>query len=103
MAGGAVRHVDVFADLADHIAKLVERVASQSEDLLPTWSMRSVVDAVWAMRGVVLIVAVTVVAEVGDFSRFQNPRELMAYFGQVPSEQSWGASAHRGRCHQSRQ
>jgi transposase len=58
--------------------------------------MRSVAEAVRAIRGVILIVAVTVVAEVGDFSRFQNPRQLMAYFGQVPSEQSCGASARRG-------
>ncbi len=37
-------------------------------------------------RGVALIVAVTVVAEVGDFSRFATPRQLMAYLGLVPSE-----------------
>jgi len=40
------------------------------------------------MRGVALIVAVTVVAEVGDFRRFANPRQLMAYLGLVPSEHS---------------
>jgi hypothetical protein len=40
------------------------------EELLPRWSMAPVVEAVQAMRGVGLIVAVTVVAEVGDFSRF---------------------------------
>lgn len=41
--------------------------------------MAPVVEAVQAMRGVGLIVAVTVIAEVGDFSRFANPRQLMAY------------------------
>jgi transposase len=50
----------------------IERLASQIEDLLPVWSMRPVVEAVQAMRGVGLIVTVTVVAEVGDFSRFEN-------------------------------
>lgn len=58
--------------------------------------MRPVVEAVQAMRGVGLIVAVTVVAEVGDFSRFQNPRQLMAYLGLVPSEHSSGANVHKG-------
>jgi transposase len=48
------------------------------------------------MRGVGLIVAVTVVAAVGDFSRFANPRQLMAYLGLVPSEHSSGASVRRG-------
>ena len=33
------------------------------------------------MRGVGQIVAVTVAAEIGDFSRFANPRQLMAYLG----------------------
>ncbi len=71
----------------------VERLVAQIEEMLPNWSMRPVVEAVQAMRGVGLIVAVTVVAEVGDFSRFQNPRQLMAYLGLVPSEHSSG----RGR------
>ena len=54
------------------------------------------VEAVQAMRGVAFIVAVTVVAEVGDFSRFDNPRQLMAYLGLTPSEHSSGASVRRG-------
>jgi transposase len=48
------------------------------------------------MRGVALVVAVTVVAEVGDFHRFTNPRQLMAYLGLVPSEHSSGSSVRRG-------
>jgi len=49
-----------------------------------------------AMRGIASIVAVTVVAEVGDFNRFDNPRQLMAYLGLTPSEHSSGASVRRG-------
>jgi transposase len=49
------------------------------------------------MRGVALINAITIVAEVGDFSRFGNPRRLMAYLGLVPSEQSTGGAVRRGR------
>jgi transposase len=48
----------------------VERLVAQIEDLLPNWSMQSVVEAVQAMRGVGLIVAVTVVAEVGVTAAF---------------------------------
>jgi hypothetical protein len=48
------------------------------------------------MRGGAFIVAVTVVAEVGDFNRFDNPRQLMAYLGLTPSEHSSGASVRRG-------
>lgn len=74
----------------------VDRLTRQIEDVLPQWSMAPVVEALQAMRGVALIVAVTVAAEVGDFSRFDNPRQLMAYLGLVPSEHSSGATVRRG-------
>jgi transposase len=74
----------------------IERLTKQISDLLPSWSLAPVVEAIQAMRGVAFIVAVTVVAEVGDFSRFDNPRQLMAYLGLTPSEHSSGASVRRG-------
>jgi len=36
------------------------------------------------------------VTEVGDFTRFSNPRHLMAYFGLVPGERSSGETVRRG-------
>lgn len=57
----------------------VERLQRQIEDLAQDWSQAPVVAALQAMRGVAFVVAVTLVAEVGDFSRFANPRQLMAY------------------------
>ncbi|QND69373.1 IS110 family transposase (plasmid) [Mesorhizobium loti] len=36
------------------------------------------------------------VAEVGDFTRFSSPRQLMAYFGLVPGEQLSGETVWRG-------
>ena len=68
-----------------------DRLTQQIEELLPSWSMAPVAAALQAMRGVALVVAVTVVAEVGDFRRFANPRQLMAYLGLVPSEHSSGS------------
>ena len=70
----------------------LDRLTRQIEELLPGWSMAPVVTALQAMRGVALVVAVTVVAEVGDFRRFANARQLMAYLGLVPSEHSSGAA-----------
>ena len=64
--------------------------------LLPEWNLRPIVDALQAMRGIALINAVVLVAEVGDFTRFANPRQLMAYFGLVPGEQSSGETVRRG-------
>lgn len=89
----------VFQDYVHAVAdaeKRVERLAGQIAELTPSWSLAPVVEAIQAMRGVGVIVAVTVVAEVGDFSRFANPRQLMAYLGLVPSEHSSGSTVRRG-------
>ena len=43
-----------------------------------------------------LVSAVTILAEIGDLSRFESPRQLMAYLGLVPSERSTGESVKRG-------
>ena len=74
----------------------VTRLTGQIEALLPDWSLAPVVRAIQAMRGVAFLTAVTVVAEIGDFTRFANPRQLMAYLGLVPSEHSSGSSVRRG-------
>ena len=72
------------------------RLTDQITKLLPEWRMFPVVQALQALRGVAPIVAATTLAEIGDMSRFQNPRQLMAYLGLVPSEDSSGESIHRG-------
>jgi transposase len=74
----------------------VERLTGQILKLLPGWRLAPVVEALQALRGVAPIVATTAVAEVGDFGRFDNPRQLMAYLGLVPSEHSSGGAVRRG-------
>jgi transposase len=74
----------------------VERLTKQILALLPQWRMEPVVKALQALRGVAPIVAATVAAEIGDLSRFKNPRQLMAYLGLVPSEHSSGGTVSRG-------
>jgi transposase len=43
-----------------------------------------------------MVIAVTLVAEVGDLTRFDDPRDLMSRLGLVPSEHSSGATTRRG-------
>jgi len=89
----------VLQDYIDAVADAearVERLTGQIADLLPTWSLAPVVDAVQAIRCVGVIVAVTVAAGVGDFRRFDNPRQPMAWLGLTPPEHSGGASVRRG-------
>lgn len=73
-----------------------DRLTAQIEALLPTWSLAPVVRALQAMRGMALVNAATLVAELGDLTRFTNPRQLMAYLGLVPSERSSGGTVRRG-------
>ncbi|MBL4756507.1 MAG: IS110 family transposase, partial [Rhizobiales bacterium] len=49
-----------------------------------------------SMRGVKIIVAITVVSELGDLSRFENPKQLMSFLGLTPSEHSSGPRQKRG-------
>ena len=89
-----------FQDYVDAVMdaeRRLQRVEEQISCLLPEWNLRPVVDALQAMRGIALINAVVLVAEVGDFTRFSSPRQLMAYFGLVPGEQSSGETVrHTG-------
>jgi transposase len=73
-----------------------QRLTDQIRELLPEWRMHPVVKAFQSLRGVSLIVAVTTAAEIGDLSRFESPRQLMAYLGLVPSEYSTGEETRRG-------
>jgi transposase len=74
----------------------VERLEQTIEEFVPTWSLAPMVRALQALRGVDLIVAVTLVTEIGDVHRFQNPRHLMGFLGLVPSERSTGSTVRRG-------
>src|SRR5215510_9909018 len=74
----------------------VERLEQAIREAVPEWSLAEVVTALQAMRGIDLIAAVTILAEIGDLSRFRNPRELMGYLGLVPSESSTGDKVKRG-------
>jgi transposase len=74
----------------------VDRLAAAIRAAVPEWSLAAYVTALQAMRGIDLIAAVVIMAEIGDLSRFASPRELMAYLGLVPSESSTGDSIRRG-------
>jgi len=73
-----------------------QRLEAQIEAALPTWSLASVVRALQSLRGVALVAAATLAAELGDVTRFDNPRQLMAYIGLVPSEHSSGSTRRQG-------
>ena len=102
LAGQAFHHPAqqiVFQDQVDAMADArarLDRLDRQLAELVPSWSMAPLVAAYQAMRGVSFLVAVIFAAEMGDVRRFENPRQLMAFLGLVPSERSTGETIRRG-------
>ena len=94
----AVHHIvlEDYMAAVDVAATRRDRLTAQIEAMLPDWTLAPVVAALQTMRGMALVNAATLIAELGDLSRFANPRQLMAYLGLVPSEHSSGASVRRG-------
>jgi transposase len=74
----------------------IARLEAAIGDAVPDWSLAAAVEGLMAMRGIDLVTATALLAEIGDLSRFRTPRELMAYLGLVPSEHSTGDKVRRG-------
>jgi transposase len=74
----------------------VERLTEQIQELVTQWHLAPLVSSLQALRGVSLIVAATTVAELGNLTRFDSAKQLMAYLGLVPSEHSSGGTVKRG-------
>jgi transposase len=88
-----------FTEYLDALANSearIDRINKQIVSFCQTWRLRPVVEALQALRGISLISAVTVVAELGDLTRFDHPAQLMAYLGLVPSEHSTGDKVKKG-------
>ena len=94
----AVHHLvlEDYVQAVEAAAARRDRLTAQIEAMLPDWTLAPVVAALQTMRGMALVNAATLIAELGDLSRFANPRQLMAYLGLVPCEHSSGASVRRG-------
>lgn len=74
----------------------ISRLNQAIEEQLAQWRWQPVVVALQACRGIQLIHAVRIVAELGDLSRFTHPRQLMAYLGMIPTEDSSGPRRRQG-------
>ena len=85
-----------YVQAVDEAGKRVERLEAAIREELPQWRWRPVVEALQAFRGIRVIHAVRLVAELGDLSRFASARHLMGYLGLVPSENSTGTRRRQG-------
>ena len=88
-----------YREYLDAVRAAGDRVTTatgQMDQALPGWSLAPVVHSLVALRGVDRVTAMTLLAELGDVSRFDSPRQLMGYLGLVPSEHSSGARRRQG-------
>ena len=74
----------VFQEYVRTVTEHTERLGRLDQELreqVTTWRLHPVVDALQALRGVQCTVAVTMVAEIGDLTRFEPPSALMKFLG----------------------
>jgi transposase len=93
------QHRFIFEEMMLAMRQAQERLTRLEDAIraaVPEWSLAEVATGLMALRGIDVISAATLLAEIGDLSRFQTPRELMAYLGLVPSEDSTGDTVRRG-------
>jgi transposase len=75
----------------------LQRLEQELQEQVTAWRLHPVVETLQALRGVQFTVAVTTVAELGDLTRCDTPRELMKCLGLTPSAYSSGARRRQGR------
>ncbi len=81
-----------IADAHERVLRITAALREQIEH----WRFGAAVRALMCFKGIDLVAAVTLIAELGDLHRFEHPKQLMAYLGLVPSEHSSGQSRARG-------
>jgi transposase len=88
--------LEEYIGSVEETTRRMERLEVQIRELMPAWSQAHVVRALMAHRGVALVVAATVVAELGDLTRFDRARDLMGFVGLVPSLDASGLRHRTG-------
>ena len=85
-----------YVQACEECERRLERFEAAILNQLERWRWRPAVEELQALRGISRLHAVRIVAELGDFQRFQTPRKLKGYLGMIPSEDSSGARRRQG-------
>jgi len=90
------RVLEDYLKTVEDLAERVERLTAQVVELVEETVLAPLVKSLQAFRGISVVSAVTVAAEVGDLRRFATAGQFMAYVGLVPSEDSTGKRRRQG-------
>jgi transposase len=94
----AAQHI-AFTEYRQAVSEWDARVARLTESLraqVEGWRLKPVVGAIMSLRGLDFVASTTLVAEIGDLSRFAHPTEVMGFLGLVPSEHTSGQTRRQG-------
>ena len=75
----------------------IERCEAAMRELLEKWRLEPAVGALMAMKGFGTVAAMILVSELGEVHRFAHPRQVMAYLGLVPTENTSSDKRRQGR------
>ena len=90
----------ILEEYLQGIAAATERIArceAAMSDLLEKWRLEPAVRALMAMKGFQTVAAMILVSELGEVHRFAHPRQVMAYLGLVPTENTSSDRRRQGR------
>lgn len=87
---------DDYLFALDIVDRRVDGLNTQMADAAATAPYAPVVAKLRCLRGIDILTALGLVAEIGDFTRFSSAQGLMSYVGLVPSEHSSGDKRRRG-------
>jgi len=90
----------ILEEYLQAIAAAGERIArceAAMSDLLEQWRLAPAVRALQAMKGFQTVAAMILVSELGEVHRFAHPRQVMAYLGLVPTENTSSDKRRQGR------
>jgi transposase len=87
-----------YLEEVDHVAARIVKLEKAIDEAVRKAApeIRTVIEALQALRGVAQMTAATIVSELGSLSRFESPRQLMGYSGLVSREHSSGNRVQRG-------
>lgn len=89
----------VFQEMVTVISEAgarLERYEKEIASVVAHWRWEPVMKALMSLRGVALLTAATLVAELGDLHRFETAPQLMSYLGLCPSEHTTGQDRQQG-------
>ncbi|MBY0149502.1 IS110 family transposase [Neobacillus niacini] len=90
----------VFQEYYHHLQEIEQRIKRLEEEinLQATEGIHApMIQALKTLRGVAVITATSLVAEIGSFKRFPTPKQFMSYVGLIPSESSSGDIRRQGK------